>query len=40
MEDQLDQKAKSFEKHMVFIFTFTDGDIYYIEECIRHIHSL
>lgn len=28
---QLDPKAKSFEKYMVFIFTFTDYDICYTD---------
>lgn len=41
MEDRLDPKSKSFEKYMVFTFTSTDCDVYYIDKkCIKHIHSL
>lgn len=39
MEDWLSSKAKSFEKNMVFIFTYTNFDIHYVAKKVYTLYA-
>lgn len=39
MEDWLSSKAKSVEKNMVFIFTYTNFDIHYVAKKVYTLYA-